>query len=116
MENKIIIIDRVNQKQYSFNPTRTTTKDDKTFYVTDYMHYKARVGRPLGKKSSYKHKLYNYKVKINDFDKTFPTLAEACKDEYLIGLDINYTVLLNVSRHAIKHKWNNLSVEKINIV
>ena len=105
MNNKITVIDRVNQKEYSFMPMRTTTDNDKTIYVTNHVHLKNRVGRPIGKKSSYKHKLFQYKVKINDFEKTYPTLTRASEDEHLISLGLNYTTLLNVSRNTIKHKY-----------
>lgn len=115
MNNKITVIDRVNQKEYSFKPFQTNTDNNKTIYVTDNVNIKKRVGRPIGKKSNYKHKSFQYKVQINDFEKTYPTLTRASEDEYLISLGLNYTTLLNVSRNTIKYKWKNLTVKKINV-
>ncbi len=115
MEKIIIVIDKNNRKEYIFKPLQIKEKDNKIIYITNFIMEKKRVGRPLDKKSDYKHKLHQYKIQIGEFEKIYPTLKKASKDKDLLDKGVNYTTLLNVSRGAIKKKWNNLKIEKINI-
>ncbi len=115
MIESIKIIDKTNRVQYIFKPNSEIIKNNQKIYITNEVIKSKRVGRPLDKKSDYKHKLHQYKIKIDEFEKVYPTLVKASQDKDLLDKGINYTTLLNVSRGAIKKKWNNLKIEKINI-